>query len=136
MLVTALGAMPAAGQSEPGRENRVVLRVNDRIVTLYEYQRAVAVQIRDIRNAPGLTDLRRQELLGESGRINIERVPQSDAPDPDQGLGVVLLDGAQTIREVLPHLCGSLHQTVLLDHVEGGNRRRAGDRIAPERCQV
>jgi parvulin-like peptidyl-prolyl isomerase len=69
VLVTALGAMPAAGQSEPGRENRVVLRVNDRIVTLYEYQRALAVQIRDIRNAPGLTDLRRQELLGEAGQI-------------------------------------------------------------------
>ncbi|MDE2692229.1 MAG: SurA N-terminal domain-containing protein [Acidobacteriota bacterium] len=68
-LVTALGAMPAAGQSEPGRENRVVLRVNDRIVTLYEYQRALAVQIRDIRNAPGLTDPRRQELLGEAGRM-------------------------------------------------------------------
>ena len=68
MLVVALGAMPAAGQSEPGRENRVVLRVNDRIVTLYEYQRALAVQIRDIRNAPGLTDPRRQELLGEAGR--------------------------------------------------------------------
>ncbi len=69
MLVTALGALPAAGQSEPGRENRVVLRVNDRIVTLYEYQRALAVQIRDIRNAPGLTDPRRQELLGEAGRM-------------------------------------------------------------------
>ncbi len=68
-LVTALGALPAAGQSEPGRENRVVLRVNDRIVTLYEYQRALAVQIRDIRNAPGLTDPRRQELLGEAGRM-------------------------------------------------------------------
>ena len=67
-LVTALGALPAAGQSEPGRENRVVLRVNDRIVTLYEYERAVAAQIREIRNAPGLTDLRRQELLGEVGR--------------------------------------------------------------------
>ena len=68
MLVTALAVMPAAGQSEPGRENRVVLRVNDRIVTLYEYQRAVAEQIRQIRNAPGLTDPRRQELLGEVGR--------------------------------------------------------------------
>ncbi len=68
-LVTALAALPAAGQSEPGRENRVVLRVNDRIVTLYEYQRALAVQIRDIRNAPGLTDPRRQELLGEAGRM-------------------------------------------------------------------
>ena len=68
-LVTALAALPAVGQSEPGRENRVVLRVNDRIVTLYEYQRALAVQIRDIRNAPGLTDPRRQELLGEAGRM-------------------------------------------------------------------
>ncbi|MXX74172.1 MAG: hypothetical protein F4210_17125 [Holophagales bacterium] len=68
-LVAALVALPAAAQSEPGAENRVVLRVNDRIVTLYEYQRAVAVQIRDIRNAPGLTDLRRQELLGEVGRM-------------------------------------------------------------------
>lgn len=67
-LVTALAALPAAGQSEPGRENRVVLRVNDRIVTLYEYERAVAAQVREIRNAPGLTDLRRQELLGEVGR--------------------------------------------------------------------
>ena len=66
--VAALGALPAAGQSEPGTENRVVLRINDRIVTLYDYQRAVAVQIRDIRNAPGLTDLRRQELLDEVGR--------------------------------------------------------------------
>jgi parvulin-like peptidyl-prolyl isomerase len=68
MLVAAPAVMPAAGQSEPGRENRVVLRVNDRIVTLYEYERAVAAQIREIRNAPGLTDLRRQELLGEVGR--------------------------------------------------------------------
>ena len=67
-MVTALAAMPAAGQLEPGQENRVVLRVNDRIVTLYEYQRAVAEQIRQIRNAPGLTDPRRQELLGEVGR--------------------------------------------------------------------
>ncbi len=68
-LLAALAALPVTAQSEPGAENRVVLRVNDRIVTLYEYQRAVAVQIRDIRNAPGLTDQRRQELLGEVGQI-------------------------------------------------------------------
>ena len=68
-LAVALGALPAVGQSEPGAENRIVLRVNDRIVTLYEYQRAVAAQIRDIRNAPGLTDMRRQELLAEVGQM-------------------------------------------------------------------
>lgn len=69
VLVAVLVAVPVAGQSEPGAVNRVVLRVNDRIVTLYEYQRAVAVQIRDIRNAPGLTDQQRQERLGEVGRF-------------------------------------------------------------------
>ena len=68
-LVAALVALPVAAQSEPGGENRVILRVNDRIVTLYDYQRALAEQIRQIRNAPGLTDLQRQERLGEVGRI-------------------------------------------------------------------
>ena len=68
-LVAALAALPLAGQSEPGAENRVVLRVNDRIVTLYEYQRALAEGIRQIRNTPGLTEGQRQERLGEVGRI-------------------------------------------------------------------
>ena len=68
-LVAALAALPVAGQSEPGGENRVILRVNDRIVTLYEYQRALAEQIRQIRNTPGLTELQRQERLGEVGRF-------------------------------------------------------------------
>lgn len=68
-LAALLAALPAAAQSEPGAENRVVLRVNDRIVTLYDYQRALAEQIRQIRNAPALTDLQRQERLGEVGRI-------------------------------------------------------------------
>ncbi len=68
-LVAALVALPATAQSEPGAENRVVLRVNDRIVTLYEYQRALAEQIRQIRNTPGLTELQRQERLGEVGRL-------------------------------------------------------------------
>lgn len=68
-LAALLAALPAAAQSEPGAENRVVLRVNDRIVTLYDYQRALAEQIRGIRNTPGLTELQRQERLGEVGRI-------------------------------------------------------------------
>ncbi|MDE2850349.1 MAG: peptidyl-prolyl cis-trans isomerase [Acidobacteriota bacterium] len=68
-LAALLAALPAAAQTEPGADNRVVLRVNDRIVTLYDYQRALAEQIRQIRNAPALTDLQRQERLGEVGRI-------------------------------------------------------------------
>ncbi len=68
-LVAALAVLPVAAQSEPGAENRVVLRVNDRIVTLYEYQRAVGDQIRQIRNTPGLTESQRQERLGQVGRL-------------------------------------------------------------------
>ncbi len=68
-LLVVLTALPVTAQSEPGGENRVVLRVNDRIVTLYEYQRALAEQIRLIRNTPGLTEPQRQERLGEVGRI-------------------------------------------------------------------
>lgn len=68
-LLAALAALPVTAQSEPGAENRVVLRVNDRIVTLYEYERALAEQIRLIRTTPGLTEPQRQERLGEVGRI-------------------------------------------------------------------
>lgn len=68
-LLVVLTALPVTAQSEPGGENRVVLRVNDRIVTLYEYQRALAVEIDRIRNAVGLTEPQRQEQLGEVGRL-------------------------------------------------------------------
>lgn len=70
-LVTllAVAAIPVAGQSSPGSDNRVVLRVNDRIATLYDYQRAVNGQIDEIRHAPGLTERERQELIADSGRL-------------------------------------------------------------------
>ncbi len=68
-LVMALVAVPAGGQADPSAENRVVLRVNDRIVTLYDYQRAVADQIRTIRNSPRLTEPQRQERLDDVGRV-------------------------------------------------------------------
>ena len=65
----AIAALPAAGQSSPGAENRVVLRVNDRIATLYDYQRAVAEQVDLIRSAAGLTEPERQERVNDAGRI-------------------------------------------------------------------
>ena len=65
----AMAALPVAGQSSPGSDNRVVLRVNDRIATLYDYQRAVAEQVGMIRSAPGLTGPERQERVTDAGRF-------------------------------------------------------------------
>ena len=65
----AIAALPVVGQSSPGEENRVVLRVNDRIATLYDYQRAVAEQVGGIRNASGLTEPERQERIADAGRV-------------------------------------------------------------------
>ncbi len=65
----ALAVLPAAGQSPPGAENRVVLRVNDRIATLYDYQRAVAEETARWRSVPGLTDSERQERIADAGRL-------------------------------------------------------------------
>ena len=65
----AMAAFPVAGQSSPGLENRVVLRVNDRIATLYDYQRAVNDQVGLIRTAPGLTEPERQERVADAGRF-------------------------------------------------------------------
>lgn len=69
VALLAMTALPAAAQSSPGSENRVVLRVNDRITTLYDYQRAVDGQIDQFRRAVGLTDRERQELVADAGRI-------------------------------------------------------------------
>ncbi len=65
----ALVALPVAAQSSPGAENRVVLRVNDRVATLYDYQRAVNDQVGLVRNAPGLTEQERQERVVDAGRF-------------------------------------------------------------------
>ena len=69
VALLALAALPVAGQSSPGSENHVVLRVNDRIATLYDYQRAVDGQIDQVRGAPGLTEQQRQELIADAGRV-------------------------------------------------------------------
>ena len=67
--VVLVAALPVAGQPSPGAENRVVLRVNDRIATLYDYQRAVTDRIRVLRTSPGLTEQERQERVADAGRF-------------------------------------------------------------------
>ena len=69
LALLAMAALPVAGQSSPGSDNRVVLRVNDRIATLYDYQRAVNEQMNQIRAAVGLTERERQELVSDAGRV-------------------------------------------------------------------
>ena len=69
VALLAMAVLPVAGQLSPGSENRVVLRVNDRIATLYDYERAVSGQIDDVRRAPGLTERERQELVTDAGRL-------------------------------------------------------------------
>ncbi len=68
-MLLAMAAFPVAGQSSPGLGNRVVLRVNDRIATLYDYQRAVNEEVGSIRNALGLTEPERQERIADAGRF-------------------------------------------------------------------
>ena len=69
LMWLALAALPVSGQSLTGGENRVVLRVNDRIATLYDYERAVNEQIASVRNTPGLTEQERQERVADAGRL-------------------------------------------------------------------
>ncbi|MGB5816459.1 MAG: SurA N-terminal domain-containing protein, partial [Thermoanaerobaculia bacterium] len=50
-----------------GNVNRVVLRVNDRIATTYDYQVRRAASIKALREAPNLTEEQRQEYLSRVG---------------------------------------------------------------------
>lgn len=50
-----------------GNTNRIVLRVNDRIATTYDYQVRRAASVRALRDAPNLTEEQRQEYLSRVG---------------------------------------------------------------------
>jgi len=50
-----------------GNVNRIVLRVNDRIATTYDFQVRRAASVRALRNAPNLTEEQKQEYLSRVG---------------------------------------------------------------------
>jgi hypothetical protein len=50
-----------------GNTNRVVLRVNDRIATTYDYQVRRAASVKSIRDSPSLTEEQKQEYLSRVG---------------------------------------------------------------------
>lgn len=67
-MLTAAALSLAAAQSELGTENYIVLRVNDRVVTLYDYQQALSARIGQVRTAVGVTDQQKQEWIEDAGR--------------------------------------------------------------------
>lgn len=74
VTLLVLAKFPAVGQSSPGSENRVVLRVNDRIATLYDYERAVSDEIRALQAVPAPSEQERQERIADAGRFVMKRL--------------------------------------------------------------
>lgn len=56
-----------------GADNRIVVRVNDQIATLYDYRQRLAERLDQIRQA-GLPAAQRQELEGEAGRAVMREI--------------------------------------------------------------
>jgi peptidyl-prolyl cis-trans isomerase SurA len=66
-LTSVLAAAGAAGAAEV--VNRVVLRVNDRIATLYDYQQLLADRLRQIRTQPAIPAAERERLVDEAPKM-------------------------------------------------------------------
>ncbi|MEL7058905.1 MAG: peptidylprolyl isomerase [Acidobacteriota bacterium] len=71
-LLTPLASPIAAAAQEP--VNRIVLRVNDEIVTLYEYQRRRDDAVRSILDDPRLSADARQERLADVGKTTMQQL--------------------------------------------------------------
>src|SRR5436853_5732806 len=68
-LLLALALAPALIQTARAEVlNRIVLRINDQVATLYDYQQHREELVRDILHREGAGD-ERQKLLGEAGEI-------------------------------------------------------------------
>lgn len=65
LLLMGLAALPAVADV-----NRIVLRINDRIATLYDYERLKADRVRAIARRP-MAPERRQELLARVGEVTM-----------------------------------------------------------------
>lgn len=72
ILMTAWTALPASGEEV----NRIVLRVNDEIATLRDYERRKAGQVNAILAAPQLSPSDRQERIRQLGPILMQQIFQ------------------------------------------------------------
>ena len=68
-LAAALLLLPLAAAAQTFLINRIVLRINDRIATLVDFQRQLVDRRQAIMAAQDLDDARRQELLQNAGRV-------------------------------------------------------------------
>ncbi len=68
LLAIPLLAVAAAAAAQTMLINRIVVRVNDRIATMVDFQSQLAERRQAILAEPSLTDSRRQQALAEAGR--------------------------------------------------------------------
>ena len=68
LLLLAAATLPAAAAAQTLLVDRIVVRVNDRIATMIDFQRQLADRRQAILAEQGLPDTRRQQLLSEAGR--------------------------------------------------------------------
>lgn len=71
LLLAGLGAVCAVAAEVV---NRVVLRVNDRIATLYDYQLSLADRLRQIRSQPGIPEAERERLSDEAPKMVMKEI--------------------------------------------------------------
>lgn len=68
-LLAPLASLPAAAQEKASADvNRIVLRVNDEIFTLYDYELGKARRSAALLNDPGISPAQRQEKLAAVGK--------------------------------------------------------------------
>ena len=72
MAVLALASWPTARPSSAEDLNRIVLRVNEEILTLHEYEERKAGEITSILANPRLDSSQRQEMLEQVGRLVVQ----------------------------------------------------------------
>ena len=82
-------ALPVMAQNE----NHILLRVNDRIATLYDFKKAAALRIQAINSDPAVPSERREELLQETPRrVLSEMLDQLLITSRADQLGVTVTD--------------------------------------------
>lgn len=77
LALPLLGLVPAAAAAQTLLIDRIVVRINDRIATMMDFQKQLAERRQGIAADPGLSDSQRQRALDESGREVLTDIYQS-----------------------------------------------------------
>lgn len=77
LALPLLGLVPAAAAAQTMLIDRIVVRINDRIATMMDFQKQLAERRQAIATEPSLTDAQRQRALDEAGREVLTDIYQS-----------------------------------------------------------